>query len=74
MTKTRFYTRARDFSGIVSGFLGVTGICSGSMTALGLALFFAATWLLFCLLSVNVFIEDEVDRIAPRKGQHRRNQ
>lgn len=66
MTKAKLYTRARDLSGILSGFLGVTGICTGSKVSLGLAFLFAASWLLFCLLTVNTFIEDEVDRIAPR--------
>ena len=69
MQKAKAYEIARNTSGILAGMTGPMGLFFQSMTLFGTALFFAAAWILFCLLSVNLFIEDEVERVAPR---HRR--
>ena len=69
MQKAKVYEIARNTSGVLAGIMGPLGFIFQSMTLFGAALFFAAAWILFCFLSVNLFIEDEVERVAPR---HRR--
>lgn len=39
-----------------------------------IALLFSAAWLVLCIVSVNLVMDEQIERAAPRKGQHRRNQ
>lgn len=53
---------------------GLLGYGAESWPILAFALFCSAVWLVLCLISINLMMDEEIERAAPRKGQHRRNQ
>lgn len=74
MTKAKKLECGRLIFGLLSATFGIVGFAVESWFLTGAALGFALAWLVLCVVGMNQWIEDEVERIAPRKGQHRRNQ
>lgn len=66
MTKAQKIEAARRTCGFASGLLGVTGFMREDWTFTYVALAFALAWLILCVIGVNSWVDDEVERIAPR--------
>ena len=64
---------ARILFGIASACLGVAGFAMESWLVSGFALFCALAWLILCIVSLNMKMDEQIERAAPRKGSHRRN-
>ncbi len=73
MRKREKVERARLAFGIASAMLGLLGYGAESWPILASALFCSVAWLVLCIVSVNLFVDEQIERAAPRKGQHRRN-
>jgi uncharacterized membrane protein len=66
MTRAQKLHGARLLAGIFSALFGIAGFVFESRNLFGVALLFSLAWLVLCIASANVWIEDEAERIAPR--------
>lgn len=60
--------------GVSSALFGLLGFGAEMWLLFVIALLFSAAWLVLCIVSVNLVMDEQIERAAPRKGQHRRNQ
>lgn len=74
MTKRKNVERGQAVFGLLSAFCAILGLITEQWWITGAALGFALAWIILCIVSVNMWMDSETDRIAPRSRHRRRNQ